>query len=140
MKVEIVLILLCGAIASLECRRIPGSGRPTQGRKVIEAVPKSQRPTFLAYTLGHGFMEQYRMESPHVFPFPTLLQISSELEDKFQALKKPKNFTSDLYLFVSETFRLSSADMFSLILRRKYCFPHGKCIDLENIGELCCPF
>ncbi|XP_014208427.1 uncharacterized protein LOC106639372 [Copidosoma floridanum] len=140
MKFSLVLVLISSSRTLFtECGR-PTKEDVTKSKKIIQAVPENERTTFVAYALGQGYMQEVGPLFFEKYPFPVLLRIPKKLEKKFQALERPKNFDRNLYQFVAKTYKLNSRQMVKLTLRKKLCFSRGKCVDLENIGNLCCPF
>jgi len=138
MKVYVIVFIFLSLMLTISCDRLT-KDEITTSTKVIQSIPENERITFLAYTLGQGYMQEVGSQIIKKYPFPFLLRISKRLEKKFQAIKKPKYFATNLYQFVKNEYELNSRQMFKLVLRKKLCY-RGKCVDLKNIGELFCPF
>ncbi|XP_012273828.1 uncharacterized protein LOC105696167 [Orussus abietinus] len=114
----------------------------TPGRKLVESLPKHEQSSFLTYELSHAYMQRIfiKPRSSGGLKFPEDLDIDGKLIDKFEDLKTPAEFSTNLYDFVRYEYNLDDKRMLDLILRRFVCFPSGKCINIEDIGNLCCPF
>ncbi|KAF7992310.1 hypothetical protein HCN44_001635 [Aphidius gifuensis] len=101
----------------------------------------NQREDFLAYSLGDGYYQNCTcVERSLSFPYPDGLGIKKERINKFQKLNVPENFTTNLYAWVKARFNMEQEELRQLILERNVCLTDEKCIDLNDIGALCCPF
>ncbi|XP_015114542.1 uncharacterized protein LOC107039450 [Diachasma alloeum] len=136
MKVRVIVlnILLVIAVHS-SAPEIP------PGQRVFLSLPENERKDFLTFSLGDGYQknETHIQRLPDI-RFPDALGISEELVDKFQKLPVPENFTTNLYVWVKSQFKLSQSDLRQLIVYRQVCLDNGSCIELDDIGGLCCPF
>ncbi|XP_034947634.1 uncharacterized protein [Chelonus insularis] len=113
----------------------------TPGKKFFLSLPEEEREDFLVFSLGDGYLRNSSKVSRNPdFPFPDALGIDEDLLRKFQSLEAPQNFTTNLYALIKSKYNLDHQDLRELILRREVCFPNRKCLDMGDVGSLCCPF
>ncbi|XP_011310944.1 uncharacterized protein [Fopius arisanus] len=135
MKILVVVnVLVVIAVYSRE------TGVPP-GKQVYLSLPENERRDFLTFCLGDGYQKNatHLQRLPDI-RFPDALGISEELVDKFQKLAVPENFTTNLYVWVKSRFNFTQTDLRQLIVYRQVCLDNGNCIELDDIGGLCCPF
>ncbi|XP_044009441.1 uncharacterized protein LOC122853190 [Aphidius gifuensis] len=115
--------------------------QPLSAEKTLFSLPLHEREDFLAYSLGDGYYQNCTcVERSLSFPYPDGLGIKKERINKFQKLNVPENFTTNLYAWVKARFNMEQEELRQLILERNVCLTDEKCIDLNDIGALCCPF
>ncbi|XP_015509773.1 uncharacterized protein LOC107216951 [Neodiprion lecontei] len=118
------------------------------GREFFKGLPEDEQPDFLTFELSRGYTEKFMEKKGNmlfrdeelVINFPDDLGIPDGLVQKFEALEVPQNFTENLYDLVKTEFNLDEPSIRTLILSRSVCLVNGVCIDLDDIGSLCCPF
>ncbi|XP_043287998.1 uncharacterized protein [Venturia canescens] len=113
------------------------------GKAFYLGLPDDEKHDFLIFSLGHGYTKKttklQRTSAPD-FRFPDSLGISEEHIEKFQQLIYPDDFTSNLYVWIRARYNLNEVKMRTLILQRMVCLENGNCIDIDDVGGLCCPF
>ncbi|KAK0162949.1 hypothetical protein PV327_006675 [Microctonus hyperodae] len=112
------------------------------GKAFLLSLPEEERTEFLRFALGDSYFLKItsKLSRNHDLPFPAALGIEEELLDKFQKLNTPENFTTNLYVWVTERYNMDQMSLENLILRRTVCLSNGTCINISDVGSLCCPF
>ncbi|XP_046733737.1 uncharacterized protein LOC124403991 [Diprion similis] len=118
------------------------------GREFFKALPEDEQPDYLTFELSRGYTEKVKEKKRNLqfrdeeltINVPDDLGIPDGLVEKFEALEVPQNFTENLYDLVKTEFDLDEPRIRTLILSRSVCLVNGVCIDLDDIGALCCPF
>ncbi|CAD6222706.1 GSCOCG00001101001-RA-CDS [Cotesia congregata] len=111
------------------------------GQHLFLSLPKEEREDFLTYCLGNVIFQNTTSPFTRDNNFtPEDLGIDKNLIQKFQNLTVPENFTNNLYTFVKSQYNMDQHSLRSLILQRMVCLSNGTCVDMSDVGSMCCPF
>lgn len=132
------IFLLCVITSALAL----GNKLDSPSKRFLASLPKSDKSDYLVFALGKGystFNSNNRNKTVN-FLFSRSLNNYPKTIEKFERLEVPENFENNLYSYTKETFSLSPRNIRSLIQSRKICFNRRKCISIDDIGNMCCPF
>ncbi|XP_057329502.1 uncharacterized protein LOC130670223 [Microplitis mediator] len=112
------------------------------GQNFFQSLPEEEREDFLVYCLGNIILQNSSLplSRNHDSKFPEALGIETNLLKKFQNLKTPDNFTTNLYDLVKSQYNMDQQSLRNLILLRMVCLSNGTCVDMSDVGSMCCPF
>jgi hypothetical protein len=82
-----------------------------------------ERNRFLEFHIKKGVLKNVPDEDFHGYGYP-----------------EPEGFSDNLVDWIKDEFALHQLDIHRLIRYGKYCYTSRYCIDMNDIGSLCCPF
>ncbi|XP_051169619.1 uncharacterized protein LOC127286987 [Leptopilina boulardi] len=137
MKLKI-LFLLC----LVHCVFAFDNKLDSPAKRFLSSLSTSDKEDYLIFALAKGYSTFN--SNNHNKTVKNLISRSinnyPETINKFESLQVPENFDNNFYFYAKDNFSLSRQNIKTLIQSRKICFNRRKCISIDDIGNMCCPF
>ncbi|XP_043475833.1 uncharacterized protein LOC122507288 [Leptopilina heterotoma] len=136
MKLKIIMLCLLPCVLSFDNKL------DSPSKRFLASLSASDREDYLIFALAKGystFNSNNRNKTVRNL-ISRSLKNYPETINKFEELQTPENFENNFYAYAKKDYSLSQQNVKTLIDSRRICFNRKRCISIDDIGNMCCPF